>query len=163
MTDIEAEQILTTLRAAFPHADNGIDALKAKDRQALYRGIIRSWKQARAGAAAIESLIRSLKFYPMVAELQAAYDTAARNPHPEREPIAQRLTSGNTPASPEEIKAACAEAIALVEASARLPKQKPQREGTPASVLRELERMKGTTMQPPEMRDRKAEAAGEGS
>ena len=137
MTDTEAEQILAMLQAAYPHADNGIDPTQAKDRRALYRGMIKSWKQPTLGMQAAVSVIRESKWWPTIAELDQAYDALARHAHPERQPVAGLLSDGNNPATPEEVRAACAEAIARVERNAVAEPARPKRRDWKAAAAGE--------------------------
>ena len=159
MTPEQAETLLLTLKAAFPHSDNGIDRLKVKARDGLYRQAFSKW-HFKPAEEAVADVIRASRFFPTVAELHSAYVDALA-PHRERQRVDNALPApGHTTASPEEIRAACAAAISTVEANAVVPPHpKPPRERTPDQVLRELEGAKGRAT-PPEL-DRKTVATGD--
>lgn len=116
MTNEQADSILLTLKAAHPHADNGVDPIQAKARDAVYRRALLAWNY-EAALDGVMACIQSCRFYPTVAELHDAYAIANR-PKPERVAASNMLPKpGETTASPEEIRAACAAAIATVEAN----------------------------------------------
>lgn len=110
MIDKQADQLLATLKAAYPHADTNIDPLQARARDALYRSFLLKWSPEAAGDA-VRVCILGSRFYPTVAELHDAYSAAARA-KPERVALPP---AGGTQASPAEVKAACAEAMRRVE------------------------------------------------
>ena len=66
MTDKQAEQLLTTLKTAFPHADTNIDPLQARARDALYRGFLLKWSPEAAGEA-VRVCILGSRFFPTAA------------------------------------------------------------------------------------------------
>ena len=144
MTPEQTLDALLMLKVAFPNGDRGVDAPTIDARQELYGSVIGTWNY-EAGMHAIRAVALSCKYpYPSLAELHEAYGDQKR-PHPERQPVAGLLSDGNTPATPEEVRAACAEAIATVERNAVV---------APSRGSRSLEQAEGE-------RDRKSAATGE--
>lgn len=152
MTPEQADLLLLTLKASYPHADNGVDAVKAKLRDGIYRNALAGWGYGSAQEA-VKRVIASCRFYPTVAELHDAYSEANR-PRPELVSVSNALPApGHTTASPEEIRSACAAAIATVEASAVIPSVRFQRERADlARVEKELEGRKGIATPPERIR-----------
>lgn len=163
MTPEQADLLLLTLKAAYPHADNGVDAVKAKLRDGIYRNALAGWGYASAQEA-VKRVIASCRFYPTVAELHDAYSEANR-PRPELAAASNALPApGHTTASPEEIRSACAAAIATVEANAVLPPLRVPRERADMDrIERELASRKGIATPPEIIRDGKSSAAEGGT
>lgn len=114
MTAEQAEQILTTLKAALPHGDKGLDPFQAKMRDAVYRKLLLSWGVASAQEA-VQTCLLASRYYPTMAELHDAYSAAVRA-KPERARPALP-PSGGSLATPDEVRAACAEAQRIVMAN----------------------------------------------
>jgi hypothetical protein len=133
----QADQILLALKAAYPHADSGLDAQQAKDRDAVYRRALLTWGSVAAQEAVTACILRC-KFYPTVAELYAAYTDASRGNPP---PVASVLPKpGDTVASPDDVKAACAAAVAAVDANVNVSAKPRSTFSAPASADPEEER-----------------------
>lgn len=110
MTTQEAAKIWMTLDAAFPRAHQGLAEDLLEARRQIYRNVMLSWHYETA-LAAVKALLLVAKFFPSIAELREHYSSEG-NAHPERLPAQSVLPSlpakGETVASPEQVRAACA-------------------------------------------------------
>ena len=143
----QVDRLLATLKAALPHADGAIDVEQVTARDAVYRQTMLGW-HAKTAEEAVQACLLRGRFYPTLAELYEAY-SAANRARPELVAISNAIPKpGETVASPEEVKAACAEAIAKVSANvvmtpehARLSREPRAASPAPGASAREEKRM----------------------
>ena len=129
----QVDRLLATLKAALPHADGAIDVEQVTARDAVYRQTMLGW-HAKTAEEAVQACLLRGRFYPTLAELYEAY-SAANRARPELVAISNAIPKpGETVASPEEVKAACAEALAKVAANVVVTTPaRPSREPRPAT------------------------------
>lgn len=110
MTDAEASRLLLVLKAAFAGRESSkIDQRTLEARDKLYASMLREL-DAKTAERALRDAVRSRKFYPSWAEFQELYDLHAR-PRPELVKASTMLPPpGETTASIDEVRAACAKA-----------------------------------------------------
>lgn len=153
MTEEQTLDCLLALKAVFPNGDRGLEEAQIIARQNVWQGAMAKWHY-RSAMEAIGQVALSCKYaYPSLAEVYEAYQECNR-PRPELVSVSNALPApGHTTASPEEIRSACAAAIATVEASAVIPSVRFQRERADlARVEKELEGRKGIATPPERIR-----------